>query len=60
MNPKDYEKQCRNAILKKGLIDPKIVEKMTLNEMIEHLVKASFSIKIEDRNWIPERLKVTP
>ena len=54
---KNNEKQCREAILKKGLIDPKVVEKMTYNEMIEHLVRATFSINYEDRAWIPERFK---
>lgn len=40
----------RKAIKEKGLIDPKIADRMSLNEMIEHLLRYSVLGEI----WTPE------
>ena len=45
----DFEKM-RNVIKEKGLIAPDVVDKMTINEMIEHLLRYRCLGEI----WIPE------
>jgi hypothetical protein len=48
-----YQEKCKNSILKKGLIPPKIVERMTFNEMIEHLLR----YQVQGEIWIPKRFE---
>lgn len=50
-----HKEKIREAILDKGLIPNNIVEQMTLNEMIEHLVR--YNCGLSDQVWIPDRLR---
>ncbi|MFA6801357.1 MAG: hypothetical protein WCR19_04550 [Acholeplasmataceae bacterium] len=49
-----YIDECKQNIIKKGLIPIKIIEQMTLNEMLEHLLRYLSLGEI----WIPKRLEV--
>lgn len=44
----------RKSIKEKGLIDPKIADKMSMNEMIEHLLRYTVLGEI----WIPGEIKI--